>query len=32
MEATGPALDTFTRKDICGFYADCGYRLPLQSL
>lgn len=32
VQATGRALDTITRKDIRGFYADCGYRLPVQSL
>jgi hypothetical protein len=33
VEATGGALDAITPKDIRGFYADCGYRLPsLQSL
>lgn len=32
VEATGRALDTITHQDIRGFYADCGYRLPLQSL
>ena len=32
VEATGRALDAITRRDIHGFYADCGYRLPLQSL
>ncbi len=32
MEATGSALDAITPEDICGFYADCGYRLPAQSL
>lgn len=31
VEATGRALDTITPQDIRGFYADCGYRLPLQS-
>ncbi len=32
VEATGRALDTITPQDIRGFYADCGYRLPLQSM
>jgi len=32
VEATGKALDTITDTDIHGFYADCGYRLPVQSL
>lgn len=32
VEATGRALDTITTEDIRGFYTDCGYRLPLQSL
>lgn len=32
VEATGRALDTITPQDIRGFYADCGYRLPVQSL
>jgi len=33
VEATGGALDAITPKDIRGFHADCGYRLPsLQSL
>ena len=32
VEATGRALDTVTAEDIRGFYTDCGYRLPLQSL
>ena len=32
VEATGRALDTITRRDLRGFYADCGYRLPVQSL
>ncbi len=32
VEATGRALDSITPEDIRGFYADCGYRLPLQSL
>ena len=32
VEATGRALYTITPEDIRGFYADCGYRLPLQSL
>ncbi len=31
VEATGRALDAITPEDIHGFYADCGYRLPLQS-
>ena len=31
VEATGRALDSITPQDIRGFYADCGYRLPLQS-
>ncbi len=31
VQATGLALDKITRADIRGFYADCGYRLPLQS-
>jgi transposase len=32
VEATGRALDAITPEDIRGFYADCGYRLPLQLL
>jgi transposase len=32
VEATGKALDTITDTDIHGFYADCGYRLAVQSL
>jgi transposase len=32
VEATGHALGAITPQDIRGFYADCGYRLPLQSL
>ena len=32
VEATGRALDTITHQDIRSFYADCGYRLPLQSV
>ena len=32
VEATGRALDTVTPEDIRGFYAGCGYRLPVQSL
>jgi transposase len=32
VEATGRALDAITCQDIRGFYADCGYRLPVQSL
>ena len=32
VEATGGALDMITTEDIRGFYTDCGYRLPLQSL
>jgi len=32
VEATGRALDAITPPDIRGFYADCGYRLPSQSL
>ncbi len=32
VEATGRALDAITPEDIHGFYSDCGYRLPLQSL
>jgi transposase len=32
VEATGRALDEITPEDIHGFYTDCGYRLPLQSL
>ena len=32
LEATGHALDAITARDIRGFYADCGYRLPMQSL
>ncbi len=32
VEATGRALDAVTPQDIRGFYADCGYRLPSQSL
>jgi transposase len=32
LAATGRALDAITPEDIRGFYADCGYRLPLQSL
>ena len=29
---TGRALDAIIPEGIRGFYADCGYRLPLQSL
>lgn len=32
VEATGRALDAIAPEDIRGFYADCGYRLPLQPL
>ena len=32
VEATGRALDAISAEDIRGFYAECGYRLPLQSL
>lgn len=32
VEATGHALEAITPQDIRGFYADCGYRLPAQSL
>ncbi len=32
LEATGHALDTITPRDIRGFYSDCGFRLPVQSL
>lgn len=32
VEATGNALDAITTEDIRGFYSDCGYRPPLQSL
>ena len=32
VEATGRALDEITPEDIRGFYTDCGYSLPLQSL
>lgn len=32
VEATGRALDAVTPQDIRGFFSDCGYRLPLQSL
>ena len=32
VEATGHAPDAITPQDIRGFYADRGYRLPLQSL
>lgn len=32
VKATGRALDAITPQDIHGFYADCGYQLPLQSL
>ncbi len=32
VEATGHALEAITPQDIRGFYADCGYRLSLQSL
>src|SRR5215211_1473386 len=31
VEATGRALDAIAPEEIRGFYADCGYRLPLQS-
>ncbi len=31
VEATGQALDALSRRDIHGFYADCGYRPALQS-
>lgn len=32
MEATSRALVAITSEDIRGFYSDCGYRLPVQSL
>ncbi len=32
VEATGRALGAITPEDIRGFYADSGYRLPVQSL
>jgi transposase len=32
VEATGHALDAITLQDIRGFFSDCGYRPPLQSL
>jgi transposase len=32
LEATGKALNAITPEDIRGFYSDCGYRLPVQSL
>ncbi len=32
LEATGKALDAITPENIRGFYQDCGYRLPVQSL
>jgi transposase len=32
VEATGRALEAITPEDIRGFFTDCGYRLPLQSL
>jgi transposase len=32
VEATGHALGAITRKDLRGFYNDCGYRLRVQSL
>ena len=32
VEATGHALEAIAPRDIRGFYADCGYRLPAQSL
>ena len=32
VEATGRALDAISPEDIRGFYADCGYPLPVQSL
>ncbi len=32
VEATGHALNAITPQDIRGFYSDCGYRLPVQSL
>ncbi len=32
VEASGCALDAISAEDIRGFYANCGYRLPLQSL
>lgn len=32
VEATGHALEAITPQDIRGFYADCGYRTPVQSL
>ena len=32
LEATGQALDAITSEDIRGFYSNCGYRLPVQSL
>lgn len=32
LEATGKALNAITPEDVRGFYSDCGYRLPVQSL
>jgi len=34
LEATGDALDldAITPQDIRGFFSNCGYHLPLQSL
>ena len=32
VETTGRALDAITPQDLRGFYADCGYRLPVQSI
>lgn len=32
LEATGKALDAITSEDLRGFYQDCGYHLPVQSL
>ena len=32
VEASGRALDTITHEDLRGFFSDCGYRLPVQSL
>ena len=32
VEATGRALGAITTEDIRGFYADCGHRIPVQSL
>ncbi len=32
FEATHPALGSVTAQDARGFFGDCGYRLPVQSM